>query len=110
VKEATTPRDFVVRLSEEIEHAKAVGEHLHETPELFALAQWAKAKLREKPHNAREPNRFTMAELLAMPEMCPKCDGPMWDNRESKRQPRSPDYRCKDRNCDGSVWLTPKPT
>lgn len=28
----------------------------------------------------------------------------MWDNRESKRNPKAPDYKCKDRNCDGVIW------
>ncbi len=33
----------------------------------------------------------------------------MWDNRTSKKNPKQPDYRCKDRdNCDGAVWLKGK--
>lgn len=28
----------------------------------------------------------------------------MWDNRENKRNPRAPDYKCKDRSCDGAIW------
>ena len=35
---------------------------------------------------------------------CPKCGGEMWDNRENKRNPRAPDFKCKDRNCDGVIW------
>ena len=35
---------------------------------------------------------------------CPKCGGPMWDNRDSKRNPRAPDFRCRNRTCDGVVW------
>src|SRR5512133_2340529 len=35
---------------------------------------------------------------------CPKCSGPMWDNREGKRNPKAPDFKCKDRNCDGVIW------
>ena len=35
---------------------------------------------------------------------CPKCSGEMWDNRESKRNPRAPDFKCKDKGCDGVVW------
>ena len=35
---------------------------------------------------------------------CPRCQGPMWDNRESKRNPKAPDFKCKDRNCDGVIW------
>jgi hypothetical protein len=29
----------------------------------------------------------------------------MWDNRASKKNPKKPDFKCKDRdNCDGVVW------
>lgn len=35
---------------------------------------------------------------------CPKCGGKMWDNRLTKRNPKAPDYKCRDRNCDGVVW------
>ena len=35
---------------------------------------------------------------------CPKCQGEMWDNRENKRNPKAPDFKCKDRNCDGVIW------
>jgi len=39
---------------------------------------------------------------------CPKCGGRMWDNRISKRNPKAPDFKCRDRSCDGVVW-PPKP-
>lgn len=45
---------------------------------------------------------------------CPKCGGAMWDNRESnapknaerKAQGKGalPDFKCKDKECDGAVW------
>src|SRR5687768_1041405 len=35
---------------------------------------------------------------------CPKCGGAMWDNRASKRNPRAPDFKCRDKSCDGVVW------
>jgi hypothetical protein len=35
---------------------------------------------------------------------CPKCAGPCWDNRTSKKNPKSPDWKCKDKNCHSSVW------
>ncbi|HET7586129.1 MAG TPA: Rad52/Rad22 family DNA repair protein [Gemmatimonadaceae bacterium] len=35
---------------------------------------------------------------------CPKCGGRMWDNRLGKRNPRAPDFKCRDRNCDGVIW------
>jgi hypothetical protein len=28
----------------------------------------------------------------------------MWDNRVGKRNPKAPDFKCKDRGCDGVVW------
>lgn len=38
------------------------------------------------------------------PDQCPECGSDMWDNRLTKRNPRSPDYVCKDRSCNGVVW------
>jgi hypothetical protein len=35
---------------------------------------------------------------------CPKCGGRMWDNRLSKRNPKAPDYKCRNRSCDGCIW------
>ncbi len=41
-------------------------------------------------------------------ESCPKCGGRMWDNRLTKRNPRAPDFKCRNRSCDGVIW-PPKP-
>lgn len=39
---------------------------------------------------------------------CPKCGGGMWDNRPKKAsgefKANAPDFKCKDRTCDGKVW------
>lgn len=35
---------------------------------------------------------------------CPKCSGPMWDNRNNKRNPKSPDFKCKNRECGHAIW------
>lgn len=35
---------------------------------------------------------------------CPTCGGRMWDNRASKRNPKAPDFKCRDRSCDGALW------
>jgi hypothetical protein len=40
---------------------------------------------------------------------CPKCGGPMWDNRQTKRNPKAPDFKCKDRTCQGVIWPPDKP-
>lgn len=37
-------------------------------------------------------------------EACPKCGGPMTNQRETKRNPRAPDFRCRNRSCDGVIW------
>lgn len=36
--------------------------------------------------------------------VCPKCNGRMWDNRVSKRNPKAPDFKCRNRSCDGLLW------
>ena len=41
---------------------------------------------------------------------CPDCGGGMWDNREDKRSPRAPDFKCRDRDCGKAIWLTPRPS
>jgi hypothetical protein len=35
---------------------------------------------------------------------CPQCGGRMWDNRLTKRNPKAPDFKCRDRSCDGVIW------
>lgn len=47
---------------------------------------------------------------------CPNCGGDMWDNRENKKNPKAPDYKCKDKTCIDpesgmvtAVWLPKKP-
>jgi hypothetical protein len=42
--------------------------------------------------------------LAATEHGCPKCGGRMWDNRLTKRNPKAPDYKCRDRSCDGVIW------
>lgn len=43
-------------------------------------------------------------EAVATVPDCPRCNGPMWDNRVGKRNPKAPDFKCKDRECDGVIW------
>lgn len=35
---------------------------------------------------------------------CPKCGGAMWDNRAGKKNQKAPDFKCKDKSCDGAIW------
>ena len=47
--------------------------------------------------------RTNGAPLTGAPT-CPKCSGRMWDNRATKRNPKAPDFKCRDRACDGVLW------
>jgi hypothetical protein len=42
--------------------------------------------------------------LASEEQSCPKCGGRTWDNRLTKRNPKAPDYKCRDRSCDGVIW------
>lgn len=46
----------------------------------------------EKPTTNGQPPKS------AVPS-CPKCAGPMWDNRGKKKNPKGADFTCKDKTC-----------
>ena len=48
-----------------------------------------------------------VADAIDVPA-CPVCGGRMWDNRVGKRNPKAPDFKCRDRRCDGVVWRLPE--
>ena len=56
-----------------------------------------------------QPTDAIVPAPVEMPS-CPKCAGKMWDNRMSKRNPKAPDYKCRDRSCDGVIWPPRTPT
>lgn len=69
-----------------------------------------------EPHSAPvqdAPTRPAAApqshEHVSAAPHCPVCGGPMWDNRENKKNPKAPDFKCKDPECDGVIW-PPKQT
>lgn len=35
---------------------------------------------------------------------CPVCHSDMYDNRFTKKNPKQPDYKCKDPKCNGVIW------
>jgi len=57
---------------------------------------------------ATPPLEFKRSALPNDVPPCPKCGGKMWDNRLGKRNPKAPDFKCRDRDCDGVIW-PPKP-
>lgn len=36
--------------------------------------------------------------------VCPVCQGAMWNNIATKKNPKQPDYKCKDKSCAGVIW------
>jgi hypothetical protein len=50
------------------------------------------------------PVETPVGPLATEEQSCPKCGGRMWDNRATKRNPKAPDFKCRDRSCDGVVW------
>jgi len=56
--------------------------------------------LSEEPATASAVN----SALTSDEQSCPKCGGRTWDNRLTKRNPKAPDYKCRDRSCDGVIW------
>ena len=49
-------------------------------------------------------HRPVTGPLASEEPSCPKCGGRMWDNRLTKRNPKAPDFKCRDRSCDGVIW------
>lgn len=50
-----------------------------------------------------------VTELKATPVAgvpnCPKCGSEMWDNRADKRNPKAPDFKCKNKaTCGHGIW------
>jgi len=62
-------------------------------------------------HAAANPLATGTTLLDAESARCPKCDGRMWDNRATKRNPKAPDFKCRDKpkvmggpGCAGVIW------
>lgn len=43
-----------------------------------------------------------MADFATFP--CPKCGKKMWDNRQTKTNPKQPDYKCTNKECAHPIW------
>lgn len=54
--------------------------------------------------SAPAPSKSAPAKASGGDPSCPKCSGAMWDNRVGKKNPKAPDWKCKDKECDGVVW------
>lgn len=54
-------------------------------------------------HGTADAHHAHLGRSVVHPS-CPKCGGPMWDNRADKRNPKAPDFRCRRRECEGRLW------
>lgn len=80
------------------------------------LFDWCMDKAGQLQGNPTMPGTQTMnipAGATPAPETneipvppCGKCGGPMWDNRKDKRNPKAPDFKCKNKGCGNAVWLS----
>ena len=47
-----------------------------------------------------------MATVYEPITTCQKCGkSPVWDNRRNKKNPKGPDFKCKDPECAEAFWL-----
>jgi hypothetical protein len=68
-------------------------------------AKHADAVAKQELTNTRQgATPFARAAIASDVPPCPKCEGRMWDNRIGKTNPKAPDFKCRDRSCDGVVW------
>jgi hypothetical protein len=72
----------------------------HETPKPGPVAEALPKNEPALPPRQEPPVRAEADDE----EECPKCGGRMWDNRATKRNPKAPDFKCRDRSCDGVIW------
>jgi Rad52/22 family double-strand break repair protein len=88
---ADTPSDAADTVST---RARGVAKRARPTAAATAQETSALADLATEP---------AVADANTQPT-CPTCGGRMWDNRLTKRNPKAPDFKCRDRSCDGVIW------
>jgi hypothetical protein len=82
-------------------HASAAHANAAVTRPVTTRTQEALAAV---PKPARDAATERGLDMGTDEPLCPKCDGEMWDNRIGKRNPKAPDWKCKDKACDGVIW------
>jgi len=59
--------------------------------------------------NAAQGNAQQQTRSAKPTRPCPECGKGMWDNRENKKNPRQPDWKCSDNRCGKAIWENSKP-
>jgi hypothetical protein len=65
----------------------------------------SKPATRSFPPKRKEPVTLTNEDGETVVVTCRKCGGPVWDNRADKRNPKAPDFKCRDKACGAGIWL-----
>ena len=79
--------------------------HVAATRTAFGLSEEFTQDIEENPDLYRRGDDAgsTAAASESLPT-CPKCNGKVWDNRNGKTNPKAPDFKCRDKKCDGVIW------
>lgn len=70
----------------------------------YAKAAPAKGPLAETVQQVTKAAQQPQPTAIGEDPACPTCGGKMWDNRERKTNPKAPDFKCRDKACDGVIW------
>lgn len=89
-------------VQQQIDNDRAVLDAAKQHLDLVPVTDPPRDALAE-PHEQFVGTRAPAAPAETEPA-CPKCGGRMWDNRATKRNPKAPNYKCRDKSCDGVVW------
>lgn len=76
-----------------------VGRAMTENDRSLAITLFIEEKKHGKPGPVEAAAQAVRQSRADVVPACPKCGGPMWDNRETKKKPTHPDFRCKDKTC-----------
>jgi hypothetical protein len=51
-----------------------------------------------------------MANVFGPIDKCERCQSAVWDNRTNKKNPKGPDFKCKNPDCGEAFWLAKEKT
>jgi hypothetical protein len=71
---------------------------LEELKRIAPEYQWEQRAAKGKGYGNQADRQAVRESSKADVPNCPKCGGPMWDNREKKTNPKAPDFTCKQTN------------
>jgi hypothetical protein len=109
---AVSQTESSVRRDDDREHARYVDQGSRAPSDSNALPARSQVsgsgagpeEMRGVRERGEEETGRSRTEREADDVRCPKCNGLTWNNRLSKRNPKAPDYKCRNRSCDGVIW------